>query len=430
MKAREGYVGYDERRKRYFARVTATDPVTGKRTQLARFTRTKTEALRRKRELLDQVEREGAESFSAEKVTFAVLARKFEKEKLIPAVYAGEKKIAGRRELSAPTSWLNQLRYYFGSKRLSLVTKGEIEKFKIWLSRVPPRSTIEEIDGALVLTPNPGGGQRSIEALNRPVELLRVMMNFAEEEKLIRHEQNPFSDRRSGKLIERKSETSRERIPTFGEEMALLEACVDDRAHLRPVIIIAADTGLRKNELFSLSWLQKDVDFERRQIRLRAINAKTNSARVIPMTQRVHNELLGLRERNYSHPSGLAFGGLKEPKRSFNTACRLTRVRGLHKHDLRHAFVTRAILAGIPPAIVLKASGHSSDEWKRYLNATPDALLGLFAPLPGQEAEAVRAYGLEILRQLKEALGIFWNSGANPGLLFGELVDVVMQKGG
>jgi integrase len=57
-------------------------------------------------------------------------------------------------------------------------------------------------------------------------------------------------------------------------------------------------------------------------------------------------------------------------KRSFNTACRLTGIEDLHKHDLRHAFVARSILTGVPPAVVLKASGHSSDEGKRYLNLT------------------------------------------------------------
>jgi integrase len=46
------------------------------------------------------------------------------------------------------------------------------------------------------------------------------------------------------------------------------------------------------------------------------------------------------------HPSGLVFGGIKKVKRSFNTACRLTGIEGLHKHDLRHAFVTRSILRG------------------------------------------------------------------------------------
>ena len=79
MKARDGYVGYNERRKRYFARVTATDPITGKRKDMVRFTKTKTEALRKKNELLSKLDQDGVESFSAEKVTFAALARKFEK---------------------------------------------------------------------------------------------------------------------------------------------------------------------------------------------------------------------------------------------------------------------------------------------------------------------------------------------------------------
>jgi Phage integrase family len=95
-------------------------------------------------------------------------------------------------------------------------------------------------------------------------------------------------------------------------------------------------------------------------------------------------------------------------KKSFNTARTKKDIADLHLHDLRHAFVTRAILAGIPPAVVLKASGHSSEEWKRYLNVTPEVLRGLLEPLPGQNAEAVRNYGLEVLRQLTEALGYVW----------------------
>jgi integrase len=209
------------------------------------------------------------------------------------------------------------------------------------------------------------------------------------------------------------SENKRERIPTFGEEMALLKVCVDDRAHLRPAIIIASNTGLRQNEMFTLSWAEKDIDFEQQLIKLRAINSKVNKPRSIPMTQRVYDELMRLYEQNFNHPSGLVFGGLKETKRSFNTACRLKGILDLHKHDLRHAFVTRTILAGIPPAVVLKASGHSSDEWKRYLNVTPDALQGLFNPLPGQDAEAVKAYGTDVMWQLTEALGVFWRSGGN-----------------
>ena len=60
MKAREGYVIYDERRKRYLARVTAFDPITGKRTDIKRYKKTKTEALKEKRDLLNKLEKDGA----------------------------------------------------------------------------------------------------------------------------------------------------------------------------------------------------------------------------------------------------------------------------------------------------------------------------------------------------------------------------------
>ena len=430
MKAREGYVGYNERRKRYYARVTATDPVTGKRTQLMRFAATKTEALKKKRELLNQLDKDGHEPFVGDRTRFTYLARKFREEKLIPAVYVGERKIAGRRELSAPRSWLLQLEYYFGEMKLPSITVGEIKKFEIWLSKIPARSTIVEDDnGKLILNIKENGDQRGIESINRAVELLRTVLNYAVEEKMLREEQNPFSKKKARSLIDRRAETKREQLPTFGEEMALLDVCTGDRAHLRAVIIIASDSGLRKNELFTLSWNESDIDFENRQIRLRAINAKWNKARAIPMTQRVYEELLKLKEQYGDHPSGLVFGGLKEVKRSFNTACRLTGIENLHKHDFRHAYVTRSILAGIPPAVVLKASGHSTDEWKRYLNVTPDMLHDLFTPLDGQESEAVKAYGFEVMRQLTAALIGTWKSGGN-GEFFQELrARVAMPMG-
>jgi integrase len=100
---------------------------------------------------------------------------------------------------------------------------------------------------------------------------------------MLREEQNPFSKKKARSLIDRLAETKREELPTFGEEMALLVVCTGDRAHLRAIIIIASDTGLRQNELFTLSWKEKDIEFDKRQIKLRANNAKGNKASAIPM---------------------------------------------------------------------------------------------------------------------------------------------------
>lgn len=74
------------------------------------------------------------------------------------------------------------------------------------------------------------------------------------------------------------------------------------------------------------------------------------------------------------------------------------------KHDFRYGFVSRAILAGIPPAVALSASGHASDEWKRYLNMTPDQLQYLLEPLGGQAAQDVLAHAEDVMRGLRQAL--------------------------
>ena len=418
MKPKTGYVGYCKRRKKHFARVTAINPKTGKRHDIARYTDTRTDALRKKRELLNQIDKDGIVSVLNERTTFDSLARKFAKERLIPAIYIGEKKIGGRRELSGPTSWLKQLRFFFGNMKLPDITKGEIEKFRIWLSQIPSRSLFVENEetGEISISLKSDGGQRGVESLNRPTELLRTILNFAVEEKVLRADQNPFSIKSARALIDRDAENKRERNPTFGEEMALLSVCTAERAHLRPVLIIAVDTGLRENELFTLSWVMRDIDFNQRQIRLRAINAKANKPRTIQMTDRVYQELLRLHDLTKESQSGLVFGGLKDVKRSFNTACRLSRIEDLNKHDLRHGFITRAILAGIPPAVVLKASGHSSEEWKRYLNVTPESLQGLFQPIYGQDAAEVRAYGMEVLKQLTHSFGYVWGDGMALGV--------------
>lgn len=403
MKEITGYVSYDKSRKSWCGRVSCTDPDTGKRKWFKRYGSTKTEARQRMKELIARFEKQGVQGVAADRLTFAYLAQKFKKEKLTTAVYVGERKIAGRRDLSAPIAWLNQLRLFFDEYKLTEITAGEISKFKVWLAKIPARSKIEEVNGELKLMVKEGGEQRSIEAINRPVELLRTMLNYAVGEKLLRAENNPFAGQQGRNLIDRAAEKHRERFPTFGEELALLNYCTIEgplgNAHLRPILIIAADTGLRRNELLTLA--DTDLDFDQEIIRVRAINAKTNRPRQIPMTPRVRLELQKLVGKN---GPGLVFEGRRNVKRSYATACRKCGIENLDRHDFRHGFISRAILAGIPPAMALSASGHASDEWKRYLNMTPDQLQYLLEPLEGQDAQEVRTYAEEVMRGLRHAL--------------------------
>ena len=90
-------------------------------------------------------------------------------------------------------------------------------------------------------------------SINRELEFFRTILNYDITNGQLRL--NPFNLSKGRKLIERAAKNKRERFPTFGEEMALLRACTGEenqlREHLRPILIIAADTGLRRNELFT-----------------------------------------------------------------------------------------------------------------------------------------------------------------------------------
>ncbi len=368
MKERTGYLYFDKSRKRWVGRVTYQDPVTGKRRNKKCYAETKTEARVQLAKVKAKIEKHGAQIVASERLTFAHLAEVFRKEKLIPAVFVGDEKVAGLKNHGTPSLYLDVLIEHFGKKRLDAITHSDIEAFKLKRRQTPTKHD----------------GQRSIASVHRELEVLRRVLNYAVRNRKLAS--SPFSAITGAPLIQRQKENKRDRIPTFGEEFALLGVCVDRRTHLADLIVIAADTGLRKNELLTLAW-ETDIDFTIRQISVRAVNAKTAAERSIPMTERVYDRLQNLQATMEGQGSDLVFGGFGDMKKAFSTACRLTKIEDLHWHDLRHAFVTRTILAGIPPAVVLKASGHSSDEWKRYLNVTPDVLRGLLEPLPSQDAK-------------------------------------------
>lgn len=113
-------------------------------------------------------------------------------------------------------------------------------------------------------------------------------------------------------------------------------------------------------------------------------------------------------------------------KRSFEMACRLNGIKYLHFHYLQNAFVSRSILAGVPPAVALKVSGHVSEEWKRYLNMTPAQLQNPFRLLEGQDAKEVKAYGLGGVRQLREASG--YSEIANLTASIGSRNEVILSS--
>ena len=387
MKAREGYVFFDERSKKWVARFSPYVNATARK-NFTRSRETRKEALQALRDLVQEYESKGITPFENRDMNFEQLADRYRDTKMIEAEFVGERKVAGMRAQSSAQSYWRVLRKYFGKKRIITIKYADLEAFKLYLVRKPTQHE----------------KQRSITDTNRHLQFLRAMLNYAVANGWL--ETNPFklAGGAGSKLIERSAESRGERFPTFGEELALIQACtregVRGNAHLRSILIVAADTGLRKNELLTLT--VSDLDFNERVIRLRAINAKTNRKRGIPMTTRVQSELQKISAKKEDHD--FVFDGISDFKRSFGTLKRTAGIDGLNFHDFRHAFVSRSILAGVPPAIVLKASGHASEEWKRYLNVTPDQLRRLLDPICKQTAEEVKEFARSVMKGLREAM--------------------------
>jgi hypothetical protein len=71
MKSATGYVFYDEKRKRWIARLAPVDKDTGKQKEFKRYCLTKTDARKKLQELKNKFEKGGVKSINADKSTFA-----------------------------------------------------------------------------------------------------------------------------------------------------------------------------------------------------------------------------------------------------------------------------------------------------------------------------------------------------------------------
>ena len=124
------------------------------------------------------------------------------------------------------------------------------------------------------------------------------------------------------------------------ECQALINAC---EPHLKPIVITALNTGMRKGEILNLKW--ENVDIKHGFILLEI--TKNGDRREIPINNTLRATLQTITRRidvPYVFHDKTTGKPYKYIKRSFNTACRRAGIRDFRFHDLRHTFASHLVM--------------------------------------------------------------------------------------
>lgn len=238
-------------------------------------------------------------------------------------------------------------------KRVSAVTRSDVEQLK------------------LALAEKPG-------AFRKVLCILRIMFKRAEEVGVRATGSNPCTGVKATKsrCIERfLTPAERKRLEVvFAEALAIGPK---RRGHVSPGAVDAlrflALTGMRAGEVTDiLRW--RDIDWQHGCLRL----PRSKTGAKIVLLSDLAQQLL--RERHRGQPPGERVfigdgGGRISIGRTWRDLRERAELDDVRLHDLRHAFASDAIMAGIPLAHVGKLLGHQQmSTTQRYAHIADDAL--------------------------------------------------------
>lgn len=154
-----------------------------------------------------------------------------------------------------------------------------------------------------------------------------------------------------------KSPEARVRYLAAEEFSRLFNACAE---WIKPMVVVARYTGMRRGNLLSLKWEQ--VDLSRKLITL----PKSKTTRYsIPMCEHVHQVLFDLAQGShlesdnvFREPNGKAYNPTRI-WRAFRTACDTVGIVDFRWHDLRHDFASQLAQSGVEILKIQKLLNHA-----------------------------------------------------------------------
>ena len=161
---------------------------------------------------------------------------------------------------------------------------------------------------------------------------------------------------------------------------ALIATCAD---HLKPIVICAVNTGMRKEEILSLEW-DKHIDLRHGFILLD--KTKNGERRQIPISPMLRETFSGI-VRRVDVPFVFHDGEGKrytDVKTGFHAALRRAKIGDFRFHDLRHTFASLLVMGGVDLATVKELLGHNDFKMTlRYAHLAPAHKIAALGILEG-----------------------------------------------
>ena len=259
------------------------------------------------------------------------------------------------------------------------------------------------------------GKGRKPSGINRKVTALRGVMSRAVDAdmldthplaklKQLKVDKNPkpryLTDGEKKRLLgalDERQETHRKRRSTYNQWLTergrntLADADMPFTDYLKPMVLTALHTGLRRGELFNLTW--DDINFEKKALTVIGSGSKSGHTRHIPLGKLALSTLVTWRDQTggydlvFPNPkTGLRFDNIKSSWKAVLKKADLVYPKDHPKrftfHDLRHCYASNLVMNGISLYVVKELLGHDSVETTQiYAHLTPDHMANVIAVL-------------------------------------------------
>jgi integrase len=155
-----------------------------------------------------------------------------------------------------------------------------------------------------------------------------------------------------------------------GELKAVTEACPE---WLRPIVVLAACTGMRRSEILGLRWL--DIDFSNNRVLLP--QTKNGDGRIVYLNKMAVAALQSVLPQDKPHPTHRPFSAYTPAHVSvtFSRVCARLEIHDFRFHDLRHTAASWLRMQGADIHTVALLLGHKDLRMAaRYQHLSPTFL--------------------------------------------------------